>query len=486
MKYPHVKTIASAIGSSAMVGLISGLLAFSSATNAHNDAAYSHDYRAVASNPSWMTGVDGNKRISELSIPGTHDTMSIRAGDAWQNQTMTLSQQLQSGIRVFDMRTNHTSDKLRMHHGIILQDTYFDDVLTDIDNFLAANPGETVLFRLVANNDDNNTRSYTETLNTYLAANGSKRWVPTSNNPTLDEVRGKFVILQEFSGNAPDGKRYGISYGLLDIQDDYALTTNWSLYDKWTAIKNHLNKSKNGNRNTLYMNYLSGANGVFPYFVVSGHSSPGTSAPRLATGLTTPGWKSSYPDFPRVSCFIGICTIAFEGTNTLTADYVAKSSYGNGVAGMVMTDYPGKRFIENLINLNNVNDYRELRDARTGKCLDFEGSVPSNGKKAILWDCASVAWQKWSYDSSTGLLRNKANPGYCLDNMGQPYSGGGIHMWQCNAANVNQQWNFVGNSLRPRANGSISVDAYGTDNDSKVALWSNHGGSNQQWTWGNK
>jgi len=263
------------------------------------------------------------------------------------------------------------------------------------------------------------------------------------------------------------------------------MSTNWALYDKWTAVKNHLNKSKNGNRNTIYMNYLSGANGSFPYFVVSGHSSPGTSAPRLATGLTTPGWNSSYPDFPRVSCFIGICTIAFEGTNTLTADYVANSSYSNGVAGMVMTDFPGKRFIENLIKLNNVNDYRELRDARTGKCLDFEGVTPANGKKAILWDCAGVAWQKWSYDASTGLLRNKANPAYCLDNMGQPYSGGGIHMWQCNASNVNQQWNFVGNALRPKANGYISVDAYGRDNGSKVGLWSNHGGSNQQWNWGN-
>jgi len=150
-----------------------------------------------------------------------------------------------------------------------------------------------------------------------------------------------------------------------------------------------------------------------------------------------------------------------------------------------MTDFPGKSFIENIIRLNNVADYRELRDARTGKCLDFEGVTPANGKQAILWDCAGVTWQKWSYDAATGLLRNKANPAYCLDNKGQPYSGGGIHMWQCNASNVNQQWNFVGNALRPKANGYISVDAYGRDNGSRVGLWSNHGGSNQQWNWGN-
>jgi 1-phosphatidylinositol phosphodiesterase len=223
---------------------------------------------------------------------------------------------------------------------------------------------------------ENNSESYPQTLNKYLAAKGAKRWVPTNSNPTLNEIRGKFVILQEFSGYAPDGKPYGLSYGAIDKQDDYAMSTNWESYDKWTTV--------------LSLTLLS-----------------------VATQA-------------RVNCFIGICTIAFGGTNTLTADYIANACYDSG-----------------------------------------------------------VAWQKWSYDASTGLLRNKANPAYCLDNMGQPYAGGGIQMWPCDASNVNQQWNFVGNNLRSKANGNISVDAYGRDSGSKVGLWSNHGGSNQQWTWGN-
>ena len=315
---------------------------------AHRDGAYNHDYKAVGNQPNWMSRVAGSKRVSELNLPGTHDTMSIVAGDIWQNQTMTLPEQLVSGLRVFDMRTRHKDNKLRMHHGIIDQPTYFDDVLRDIDAFLAANPTETVLFRLKATNSSGNTRSYTETLDEYLANHGARRYTGNSDNPTLDEIRGKFVIMQEFSGGD-----YGIPYGNLDIQDEFSLTTNWDLYDKWLAVKNHINKATNGNRNTIYMNYLSGANGSFPYFVASGHSSPGTGAPRLATGLTTPGWNSSYPDFPRTTCFIGICTISFEGINTLTADYVAQG----GFAGMVMADYPGERLINNVINLNDLSDY---------------------------------------------------------------------------------------------------------------------------------
>ncbi|GEM_PF-604392 len=334
-----------------LASLLAGLLGFSQLTLAHTDGAYSHGSDAVANNTQWMSRLANNLRVSEINLPGTHDTMSIASGDIWQNQTMSLREQLDSGLRVFDMRTRHIDDKLRMHHGMIAQDTYFDDVLKDIDSFLEANPTETVLFRLRSEHtSENNTLSYTQTLDTYLADNGSKRWVPTNNNPTLNEIRGKFVILQEFGG-----AKYGLSYGAIDKQDDYSLSTNWDLYDKWIAVKDHMEKSEHGNRDTMYMNYLSGAGGSFPYFVASGHSSPGTSAPRLSTGLTTPGWNSSYPDFPRTTCFIGICTISFEGTNTLTADYIANGQ--SNFVGMVMADFPGKKLIENVINLNDLSGY---------------------------------------------------------------------------------------------------------------------------------
>ena len=128
------------------LSILAGMLSLPQLVTAHSDGAYAHKSSAVASNPDWMKFVDGNKRISELSIPGTHDTMSIKSGAIWQNQTMSLAQQLESGLRVFDMRTRHIDNKFRMHHGIIAQDTYFDDVLKDIDAFLTAHPNEAVIF----------------------------------------------------------------------------------------------------------------------------------------------------------------------------------------------------------------------------------------------------------------------------------------------------------------------------------------------------
>ena len=128
--------------------------------------------------------------------------------------------------------------------------------------------------------------------------------------------------------------------------------------------------------------------------------------------------------------------------------------------------------------------FRELKDGRSGKCLDFPGTSPINGSMAVIYDCVDVDWQKWQYNATTGLLRNKANPNYCLDNKGEHYVGGGVHLWQCIEGSANQQWDFVGDAIRPRVNNSLSLDAYGQDNNSDVGLWSNHDGSNQKWYWG--
>lgn len=68
--------------------------------------------------------------------------------------------------------------------------------------------------------------------------------------------------------------------------------------------------------------------------------------------MTTPGFKSYYPDFPRVACFIGICTIAFEGINILASNYI--NNNGINYIGIFFTDFAGDTLISSSIakNLN--------------------------------------------------------------------------------------------------------------------------------------
>lgn len=317
---------------------------------AHNDSAYSHDAGINHYNADWMRNVPGSKALKDLSLPGTHDSMSFYGGDIAQTQSMPLATQLNAGVRVLDIRCRRIDNKFAIHHGLVYQHANFDDVLQTVTSFLQQHPAETVLMRVSEEYDAaNSSMSFADIYNTYAnnPAYSQYFWKDSTPYPTLDAVRGKMVILNNFSGAS-----FGLNYHNANIQDDYNVSTNWDLYSKWTKVKDQINNANSANPATrgYYMNYLSASGGSFPYFIASGHSSPGTSAPRLATGLTTPGWKNSYPDFPRVSCFIGICTIAFEGTNVLSANYIANTR--PAFVGILMTDFPGQGLIDKVIALN--------------------------------------------------------------------------------------------------------------------------------------
>lgn len=340
--------------------MIAMLMVLPPSASAHWDSAYFRNAEDGFSNRStWMAEIRDDVSLSELALPGTHNSASYtQALESVATQTLDFQQQLDAGLRVFDIRIRHTSNAFALHHGAFYLDQMFGDFLDSVTGFLKSNPSETVLFRLKVDHAaaDDNTQTLVETLDDYLAKAGSTYLRTVDPNIPLGDARGKFVILS----NVSEFNSHGLSYASFNIQDEFSLSTNWDLYDKWLKVKQQLAVAVAGDKNEVYVNYLSGSGGAFPYFVASGHSSPGTSAPRLATGLTTPLFDSSYPDFPRVSCFIGICTIAFEGTNTLTRDKVAE--YNAGVptggstpgrsVGIIMADYPGDGLIEEIINNN--------------------------------------------------------------------------------------------------------------------------------------
>lgn len=318
--------------------------------------AYAHDDTIGLNYSNWMADLPGNIRLSELSLPGTHDTMSFYGGDIVQCQSMPLATQLQSGIRVLDIRCRHIADVFAIHHGRVFQNVFFGDVLNCVIRFLETNPSETIYIRVKEEYEPaNNTRTFEETFKAgYWNCYKDFFWHPdsadstTSQNPALKETRGKIVLLQNFSSC----QTFGVEWSGFSIQDDFSMTTNWGLYDKWTKVKSHLKRANEEEPDKKFINFLSASGGSFPYFVASGQSSPQTNAPRLLTGRTTPGWQDSWPDFPRVGCFIGICSIAFEGTNILTAERIGKAREFSGRTGILMIDFPGPDLVSRIIELN--------------------------------------------------------------------------------------------------------------------------------------
>ncbi|ANN35658.1 hypothetical protein BK704_34240 [[Bacillus thuringiensis] serovar konkukian] len=464
---------------------------FISSVFAHNHPGYSHDSTIGYQNPNWMKDIKDNVRLSDLSIPGTHDSMAFYGGDITQTQTMSLATQLNSGVRFFDIRNRHIENSFAIHHGPVFQHAFFGkDVVEEMIKFLKNNPHETILMRVKEEHTpSNNSRSFADTFEWYKEIYSPYFWNAISDNPTLGEVRGKIVVLQDFSSP----KKHGINYHTLKKQDNYNLGTNWDLYNKWTAVKTHLfeaNTSYQNGKKEMYLNYLSGSGGAFPYFVASGHSSPGTSAARLSTGLTTPGWKDSYPDFPRVDCFIGICTIAFEGTNVLSADLIASNNFS--YSGIIAADFPGRGLIENTININNhllkepniQGTYQMVSALNNSSVIDLNQS----NNNVTLWSNNRGNNQKWRliYDSNKKAYQIKSVTNENLILAWNDYQGSNNVFATPNRGYEEHYWivEDAGNGyfyLKNKKNSKyLDVTGSGTANGTNIIVWDYHGSNNQK------
>ncbi|MEC5308766.1 phosphatidylinositol-specific phospholipase C domain-containing protein [Bacillus thuringiensis] len=387
-------------------------------------------------NPRWMSNLNDSFRISQLSIPGTHGSMArfgplgtslLTPGNQLTiNQTMTLTTQLNAGIRYLDIRCRHHINTFPIHHGPIFQHAVFDrDVLDPIRTFLQNNPRETILMRVQEESDpEGNTRTFGQTFESYYNRYQNLFWNPTSNNPTLREVRGKIVLLQQFGG-----RTFGINYGSLDIQDRWELSTNFSpngTYDKWIAIRNHFTRTMNDQqRSRIHLNHLSANPGMihlgsnswwpYPWFVASGYVRANNNADsEIATQFQPYAW----PDYIRARSIVGLRIILFAGTNNLTTRRVRDGRINH--TGIIAADFPGSGLIQGTIELNNrlMNPhyhgvYQIITALNNSSVLDLNG--PNN---VTIWSNNNGNHQRWifSYDPSRNayVIRSFSNQNLVL------------------------------------------------------------------------
>ncbi|XP_075962520.1 1-phosphatidylinositol phosphodiesterase isoform X1 [Anarhichas minor] len=209
-------------------------------------------------NPSWMASIPDDQPLSEVTMPGSHNTMALYGGIYGQCQTWSLASQLRAGIRFLDVRVRHVKGNLTIHHGVTYQWAHFGDVLEGVAGFLGEYPSETVLMRVK--------EEYSETYDIYGAvvdyiqrhANWDLLW-HSRLVPTVGEARGKLIVLQDFSG--PD---LGMRYGSLDIADDWSVPTLTHVKEKWQSVYEHLEAAPAGNQAQIFLTFSSGA-GLFAY-----------------------------------------------------------------------------------------------------------------------------------------------------------------------------------------------------------------------------
>jgi 1-phosphatidylinositol phosphodiesterase len=214
----------------------------------------------------WMASLDGTKLLTELSIPGSHDSGAMfepYPGIAMA-QKLTIADQLTAGIRYFDLRCRDVDDQFLIYHGAIDQNQTFDAVLATMSEFLAAHPKETVIASVKEEAaESGETIPFDQAFQqTYLPM---APWSTGATVPTLDDARGKLVLLRRFdtTQTAPlgidaspwaDNASFTISNtAKLAIEDNYIVTDNDS---KWTDITTLL--ASVGDPSILDLAYTSG------------------------------------------------------------------------------------------------------------------------------------------------------------------------------------------------------------------------------------
>lgn len=305
----------------------------------------------------WITPLDGNIYVQQLSIPGTHDSGAYTTSvlDAGRTQALTLEEQWDMGVRAFDIRTAFytLSNTFWIFHGITVSDYSLEQVLLAISSKLEDNPGEFAIIQLKHETENVDLgffelKDLTKWDDIYdilvkrLAETGKiVKWKP---DLTIDDCRGKIILLTRddysnrfYAGlvsNWPDN-----DYGVARITSSDDETTDYHVQDYY-----HYDSQAEANTKIAKFEDLLN---VTKGFNIS-----------TSSYFTSKSWALNH-----VSGYVG----AIGGTNQYmrNAQYVVPTIYRlveetAGPTGIVFMDYAGQRESPSWAGLTTFTMYGDL------------------------------------------------------------------------------------------------------------------------------
>ena len=176
--------------------------------------AYAYDLPTPATD--WLGMVKDETKVCKLTIPGTHDTMTgmgfYQPGLKFVfnmtaiSQVSTLDEQIQSGLRFFDIRPVVSTDTiakkkiLRLTHGISELDIAFEWTIDQLQSYLKAHPTEFFIAKLQFDNGFEDQKDLYSLLSEVLHLSKYQglfidNWRP---DITVGEMRGKILLLSRY------------------------------------------------------------------------------------------------------------------------------------------------------------------------------------------------------------------------------------------------------------------------------------------------
>jgi len=159
---------------------------------------------------SWMQELRDDTPLSALSIPGTHNSPTHhRALPSVRCQAVSPREQLDNGVRFFDIRVqpetpeDPTKDGLLLVHSVfpisLTGNKYFRDLVNDVFAFLDAHPSETVVMSVKREGTGNATDAQLSRILRDHYAGDVNHWFTAPRIPSLGESRHKIVLIRRFA-----------------------------------------------------------------------------------------------------------------------------------------------------------------------------------------------------------------------------------------------------------------------------------------------
>ncbi|XP_064876431.1 uncharacterized protein LOC115131377 [Oncorhynchus nerka] len=147
----------------------------------------------------WMESIPDDKLLSAVTIPGTHESLTLYGGPLIQCQAWTLENQLKAGLRYFDIRVEAS-----MFHNILdvmdghLVHTKFHEVLNILWEFLDKHGSESVLLRVTLQGIS--MKKAGKCIKTLIENSEDRVWTKTF-VPKMQEAKGKIIFVQSTNFN---------------------------------------------------------------------------------------------------------------------------------------------------------------------------------------------------------------------------------------------------------------------------------------------
>ena len=265
--------------------------------------AYSDSDHPTSYNASWMKSIPDTTKISQMTIPGTHNSCALHGICCARTQTWSLPEQMNAGLRYFDIRLRLYNNTLRAFHEFVDQEDTFDIILNYALNFLEQNPSESIIMQIVKEYKvENCSKSIQEMYDEYIKDIKEKIVdFKKKDEIKMGDIRGKILMVKIF------GRSTRFMPGFL-VQNNWTVNWRFSINKKKRRIKENIHRAlafKNDNK--IFLNYLSCSS---DYAMMT----PYTAAKKC---------------------------------NEIALRY-------KGRMGIILMDYPGERLINHLIEQNNI------------------------------------------------------------------------------------------------------------------------------------